>query len=301
MIGSLAQAAQRLGGEVVGRQLQVPGPGHSPKDRSLSVQFVDTAPDGFCVFSHAGDDVGRCRDHVRARLGLPQWQPQGRRETVYNIHDKSARAEPDDGAKIARAAELWAEAVDPTHTLVATYLASRGRKLPAEVAGAAIRYHRGCPWRDEASGRTIRVPAMVAAMRNATTKEITAVHRTKLSADGRKLGRRMLGRAGDSAIMLFPMVEGDDTLTVGEGIETVLAGAQMGWRPAWAMGSVGGIASLPVLPGVRHLEVFGENGCRANERAIDAVGERYADAGREVAVVMPRHGKDMNDALRGSA
>lgn len=52
--------ARRLGGERSGFQISCPGPGHSPRDRSLSVGF---APNGsFVVHSHAGDDFGACRD-----------------------------------------------------------------------------------------------------------------------------------------------------------------------------------------------------------------------------------------------
>jgi hypothetical protein len=35
------------------------------------------APDGFVVFSHAGDDPIKCRDYVRERCGEPAWQPGG--------------------------------------------------------------------------------------------------------------------------------------------------------------------------------------------------------------------------------
>src|SRR5262249_22636751 len=70
-IGNVAAA---LGGELAGHNtILCPGPGHAPKDRSLSVKLDPTAPDGFLTYSHAGDDWRLCRDHVRARLGLPPW------------------------------------------------------------------------------------------------------------------------------------------------------------------------------------------------------------------------------------
>ena len=52
-----------------------PGPGHTPRDRSLSVTLDSNAPDGFLIYRHAGDDWKACRDYVRQRLGLPSWQP----------------------------------------------------------------------------------------------------------------------------------------------------------------------------------------------------------------------------------
>jgi hypothetical protein len=71
----IGKAAAALGGEVVGHNtILCLGPGHSPKDRSLSVKLDPTAPDEFLTYSHAGDDWRLCRDHVRARLGLPPWR-----------------------------------------------------------------------------------------------------------------------------------------------------------------------------------------------------------------------------------
>ena len=68
---SLGSIAKALGGEVSGRQILAPGPGHSPRDRSLSVRVDPNAPDGVLVHSFAADDWRACRDHVKARLGAP--------------------------------------------------------------------------------------------------------------------------------------------------------------------------------------------------------------------------------------
>ena len=67
---SLEQIARALGGEVSGGQVLAPGPNHSPEDRSLAVKPGEK---GLVVFSHAGDDIRACKDHVRAKLGLPPW------------------------------------------------------------------------------------------------------------------------------------------------------------------------------------------------------------------------------------
>ncbi|RXG85350.1 AAA family ATPase [Bradyrhizobium zhanjiangense] len=73
---SLQQLASALGGEISGKQILAPGPGHSPKDRSLSIRLDETAPDGFVVHSFSGDDPIVCRDHVRQLGGLARWEPQ---------------------------------------------------------------------------------------------------------------------------------------------------------------------------------------------------------------------------------
>jgi hypothetical protein len=63
--------AAALGGDVSGNSVTCPGPGHSAKDRSLSVTPSATAPSGFLVNSFAGDDWHECLDYVRAKLALP--------------------------------------------------------------------------------------------------------------------------------------------------------------------------------------------------------------------------------------
>ncbi|EYD77113.1 hypothetical protein Rumeso_01372 [Rubellimicrobium mesophilum DSM 19309] len=69
--------AAALGGEVNGPDsVLAPGPGHGPKDRSLSVKLSADKPDGFTAHSFAGDDWRECRDHVAAKLGLPAWTPR---------------------------------------------------------------------------------------------------------------------------------------------------------------------------------------------------------------------------------
>ena len=60
----------------------------------------------------------------------------------------------------------------------------------------------------------------------------------------------MLGDATEGAIKL----DADDAvttgLTIGEGIETVLAARQLGFKPAWATGSVAMMGTFPVLSGI---------------------------------------------------
>lgn len=72
---NLHRLAKALDGEVTGDQVACPGPNHGRKDRSLAVKLDPAAPDGFTVFSHAGDDFAACRDYVRDRIGMPKWQP----------------------------------------------------------------------------------------------------------------------------------------------------------------------------------------------------------------------------------
>jgi hypothetical protein len=85
------QAAVLLGGQVDGNGwINAPGPGHSKRDRSLSVKLDPKAPEGFAVYSHAADDWKECRDYVRGKLGLEEWKPTSRdsrdaKQPVYTV------------------------------------------------------------------------------------------------------------------------------------------------------------------------------------------------------------------------
>jgi Protein of unknown function (DUF3631) len=71
----LAEMARRLGGEVSGGQVQCPGPGHSPDDRSLAVKMNDKGDD-IIVYSFANDDIIACKDYVRVKLGWAPFTPK---------------------------------------------------------------------------------------------------------------------------------------------------------------------------------------------------------------------------------
>ena len=80
------------------------------------------------------------------------------------------------------------------------------------------------------------------------------------------------------------------------GIETCLAARQLGYRPAWALGSAGAIADFPVLAGIEALTVFTENDA-ASTRAANAVCDRYEAGGCEAWISAPPAG-DFNDTIR---
>ncbi|WP_346658630.1 phage/plasmid primase, P4 family [Bradyrhizobium sp. 173] len=83
---SVHQIVAKLGGQVTGPdKCSVPGPGHSAKDTSLSITIAPTAPDGFIVYSHAGDDDIECKDWVREKLGLPRWTAQRKAEKASKV------------------------------------------------------------------------------------------------------------------------------------------------------------------------------------------------------------------------
>jgi hypothetical protein len=287
------EAAALLGGQATtATSLLCPGPGHSPRDRSLSVRLDPAAPDSFVVHSFSGDGPLVCRDHVRAALGLGLWRPRG--DTPPAPRPRPTPAVDDVAGRIAAALRIWGEARPAAGTLAETYLRNRGLALDPRAA-ECIRFRPGLHF----EGGT--APAMVGLFRDLRTDEPCGIHRTYLRPDGSKLGRKMLGRARGAAIKLDPDDEVALGLVVGEGIETCLAARMLGYKPTWVLGSATAIEHLPVLGGIEALTLLGENDATGtNARAVDACARRWLAAGREVTVVDPDAG-DLNDVLRARA
>jgi hypothetical protein len=280
---------RKLGGDIRGGQLYCPGPSHSTSDRSLSIKLSATAPNGFVLhsFSPKDDDI-KCRDYVDRKLGLPQWQPQ---QTSTYVDHQNQSDESNKKWRTERALEIWNEAQDPRRTIAEQYLASRNLTLPVELCGSALRFHPACRWEGSFA------QCLIAAFRSIVSDQITAVHRIRVDGPEAwpKTQRMMLGPVRGSAIKLVAVGE---NLVVGEGLETCMAARQLGIRPVWAMGSAKGIASLPLILGVNHLVVLGENDNGANCHAVDVCRRQQWKASR-VSIIEPLRGKDINDILMG--
>ena len=301
-MSALRTLAIALGGVINGRSVLAPGPGHSAKDRSLSVTLSATSPDGFMVYSHAGDDWQACRDYVRGKLRLspfnpgsaPRIAPQRERNPVEEM--PANNRDP--------ALRLWRQALEPRGTLVEAYLRNRCLELPDEAANEAIRFHPDCPffWPE-------RFPAMICLVRNIVTNEPQAIQRTALARDataikcGGKTYRLSFGPIAGGCIKLSPDEHVERGLCIGEGVETCLAGRQMGLRPVWSLVNTSGIATFPVLPGIDGLlHIFRENDVNgASAKATEACARRWYEAGRDVVLVEPEGGNDLNDELREAA
>jgi len=298
----LREIARRLGGEIAAGKVIAPAPGHSPRDRSLWVIPSWQAPDGFRVHCFSPkDDWREARDYVRGRLGLPTWQASPQDDPFVRRSDQRANLPLENShpaARIARAVAIWNSSSDAHGTVVERYLVSRDLDIPP--GADVLRYHPRCPWRDEERQQTIRVPAMVAAMRAIDGNAITGVHRTRLTPEGAKVGRRMLGIAAGAAVKIDDDADVTHGLVIGEGIESCLAGRQLGFKPVWSLGSAGAIAAFMVLPGIEALTILAERD-DANARAVGECARRWHAADREVIVVEPKIGSDMNNALRGAA
>jgi putative DNA primase/helicase len=143
--------------------------------------------------------------------------------------------------------------------------------------------------------------AVIALMQDILTGRARAAQLTLLDGEAQKIGRRNIGPVGGCVIMLDIFEDVTQGLHIGEGLETCMTGRLWGLVPVWALGSAGEIAKLPALGGVECLTLFQEVGCAASAAAVEACGCRWQAAGREVLIIEPTFGKDLNDVLKEKA
>lgn len=304
----LRSAARALGGEVVGRGIVCPGPHHSRQDRSLSILFDASAPGGFTLHSHAGDDFGVCRDHVRDRLGLSGQVARKPAAAVLAqlepklpgppIKHDNVQLEPASD-RTSLALRIWRETQPTVGSPIDAYLASRGLETVDNVH-SSVRFHPACPFAGE------RTPAMVALVRNVVTNEPQAIHRTALNHEGQKVeangkDRLALGSIRGGAVKLTADEEVTTCLGIGEGIETALSLRclpEFGASPVWSVLNAGGLTSFPVLAGIECLWIAVDDD-PAGRGASELCADRWRGAGREVFLVRSTMaGADLNDIAR---
>lgn len=288
-----------LGGEICNGQILCPGPGHSPEDRSLAVKPSFGSANGFIVKSFSPrDDWRSCVDYVNDRLRRPRWQPGERREHRSNSALSAKTSKPRENSERAKA--IWNAGRDPRGTAAEKYLAARKLDLPPDLCGDVLRYHPECPWKDGDTERTKFIPCLVVAFTAVTDNTITGIHRIRVDRPGLwpKTDRKMLGVTAGSAIRIDADYDVEYGLAICEGLETGLAGRDLGFRPVWALGSASAIGGFPVLPGINAVTILAEtDDTGANAAAVKACGNRWAAAGCEVIIATPRFGGDMNGAV----
>jgi phage/plasmid primase-like uncharacterized protein len=191
------------------------------------------------------DGVGH-RDAVRTLTGMSVRSVQSGQAEHLPI--ERTKQDNTDKQNTERALRLWNDAESIAGTVAENYLWRRGLN---DLPGASVlRLLKGCPFD---GGRQI---CLIALYRDMTTNEPRAIARTAIDSSGNKIGRMTLGSTKGAAIKIDDDTDVELGLVIGEGLETVLAGRQLGFRPAWALGSSGAIKTFPVLSGITALTIL---------------------------------------------
>ncbi|UTP38170.1 toprim domain-containing protein [Phenylobacterium sp. LH3H17] len=271
-----------LGGDLYdgGRRANIPAPGHSAHDRSVSLLLdggrVVVHSFGAATWREVLDDL-RGRGLIDDCGGLGGGPAPGRDAA-------SARGCVDRREAVRR---LWDGAVTiGPGSVAARHARRRGVARPLAPI-AALRVHPAAPVRVYDPGPAVR-PALLAAVR-APDDSLTALEITYLDAQGRRaadlaLSRKTVGRIPPgSAVRLDPA---GDHLLVAEGVFSALsAGARFG-LPAWALLSTSNLRRWIAPAGVRRVLVAADRG-RDGEASAARLAGALRRAGVAVEVATP--------------
>jgi putative DNA primase/helicase len=240
---------------------------------------------GLIVHCHAGCDSRDIFAELRRRRLV---EDRGERY----LESRSSPLRHDNVHGIAVAHRLWEAGPNALGSPVRRYLRSRGIQMPSQHC---LRWAPACR---HPSGRGL--PAMLARIDN-VDGELIGVHRTFLRPDGSGKAnvepqKAMLGLAAGGAVRLGAA---EDTLLIGEGIETTMAGMVATGLPGWAALSTSGLVTLALPPNVRQVVILADHDANgAGKRAARAAAQRWLSEGRRVRIAMPPEpGTDFNDLL----
>ena len=288
MTSTLHALIERCGGEMHGNYALLPGPGHSRRDRSLSVTIGRENRPVFHSF--AGDSFEAVRDYlgIETKPGTIPYDPALQRK-LMRVREKERQQR--DADTLAFCSTVWGETVPAANTLAQRYLQARQISLtPPKV----IRFHSAAPL--DYRGR-ILAPAMIAVVQD-KSGDPCGLHVTALAPDGSdKAGpnaRRMFGKGG--AIRLSPLA---DRLAVAEGVETALSFEALTGKPTWSCLSATGLEAFEIPPGVDDLTIAADGdapGMKA-ARALAIRAQRQCN----VILVPAPEGQDWNDVVKGRA
>ncbi|ACP22494.1 conserved hypothetical protein (plasmid) [Sinorhizobium fredii NGR234] len=239
-------------------------------------------------------DFHAVAEEARRFLSLPQPEAIPRRELDAAVRPASERAR-----------RMFAMAAPLSGTVADAYLRQRG--ILRGSTHKELRFHPSCYYRDLSTGRASTLPAMIAAVTDATGK-ITGVHRTYLAVsrvDPISVGkakvdspRRALGSLlGNAVRFRMPVWAPVRVMAAGEGIETMLSLSDaMPAMPMAAALSANHLAAFSPPADCLRLYIAGDQDA-AGRHAIEGLSRRAQALGILPLVISPELG-DFNEDLR---
>lgn len=269
-----------LGGDLYhgGQRANIPAPGHSAADRSISLLLSEGR---VVAYGFGAADWRTVLDDLRRR-GLID--AAGRPSAGDGLTGLSAPTRRD---RVAVAEALWAGASPITTACLAARYA-RMRSIRADLGrSTALRIHPAAPLSVyRPAGRTR--PALVAAIHD-PAGELTAVELTYLDPNGRRATGLRLPR---KTVGLLPpgcavrLAEAGHEFLVGEGVFTTLSAMETFDLPGWALLSANNLFRWTPPAGVRSVLVAGDRGA-VGERSAARLATRLGAVGVPVVVQLP--------------
>lgn len=280
---SLRTIVQTLGGELYdrGRRANIPAPGHSPADRSVSLLLEG---DRIVVHTFGDGDWRAVLDHLRAHQLI---DAGGSPTSVGSAREAVERPETASHHGRRQAARrLWAGGRAVQRTLSERHCRLRGvtRDLPGPES---LRHNASAPvsvYRETPHHR----PALVAGVTDAQGR-ITGVEITYLAPNGRRaydlrLSRKTVGFApGGCAVRLDAAAE---AMLVAEGVMTTLSATEWFGLPGWALTSTRNLRVWSPPPDVRSVLIAADRG-KDGEASAEQLKARLLHLGVAATIALP--------------
>lgn len=269
-----------LGGDLYqgSHRANVPAPGHSTQDRSISLLLTDGR---IVIHGFGATDWRAMRDDLRRRGFIDD----GGRLTGGG-HGSSAWPKPDRLARLEAAAHLWESAL-PIGVTSAAARHIRSRSVTGGIASSNLRHLSRAPTSVYRPGNTHR-PALIARISDDADR-LTGVELTYLHVNGRRatelrVSRKTVGHVPPgAAVRLWPP---DREILVGEGVITTLSAIERFQLPGWALLAANNLARWTPPAGVRRVLIAADRGAVGQDRAW-RLHRRLADRGLVAKVVWP--------------
>jgi len=281
---SLRSIVQALGGELYdgGRRANIPAPGHSAADRSVSLLLRD---DRVVVHTFGDGDWKGVLDHLREHQLIDAANaPLGGPGLPIGLRPGREVVPPRE--RLEAALRLWDGARSIERTVSAQHCRLRGitRRLPGPEA---LRHCADTPVSIYRQGRQRR-PALLAGIQDADGR-YTAVEITYLAPNGQRaldlrLPRKTVGAApGGCAVRLDPAAE---EMLVGEGVFTTLSASAWFGLPGWALLSTRNLRVWSPPAGVRSVLIAADRG-KDGEASAARLEARLIAGGVAASVALP--------------
>jgi hypothetical protein len=269
-----------LGGDLYqgGHRANVPAPGHSASDRSVSLLLS-----GGRVIIHGFGAAGWRA--VRDDLRNAGFVDAAGRLTGAGRAAPSAPA-PDRRVRVDTAARLWAGAV-PLDGRDAASLYLRRRAITGAATPLELGFHPCAPvavYRREGRTRPALIARILDAQARLSAVELTYLEPNGLRATDLALSRKTVGVMPPGAAVRLAPAAAD--LLVGEGVITTLSAMDRFKRPGWALMAANNLAGWTPPPQVRRLLIAADRG-RVGQDAAARLRRRLLGPGLEVAVLWP--------------
>lgn len=277
---TLHRIVKALGGDLYagGYRANVPAPGHSAADRSISLLLND----GRVIIHGFGGADWRCARDVLTASGFID--SAGR--LTGGGQGGAGVTRPDRRMRLETARQLW----DGGCSLEACGIARRHlvlRAIPTSTDASNLRQHPRAPVSVYRPGRHVR-PALMARISDAEDR-LTGVELTYLDPNGRRaaglqLSRKTVGCVPVGAAVRLAASAPD--MLVAEGVVTTLAAMVRFGLPGWALRSAANLSRWTPPEDVRSVLIAADNGA-VGSQAARCLRDRLLTAGLLARIEQP--------------